>query len=194
MVNPLCKFFLFFAFVSLTFAQSRSNLEIIDSLISSIVDDISGQIKSEKIRVESNLQDRFIENRILSSFLRKFAVFFYDSVADADIVRLDAFKSKINYVPESKGFFKSSIVKRNIEVSLYCSAIGNGELIFSRDFKKTYSDYVKADEVKNFEDKTLNFTQGEFAGGSLTLSKVIEGIVVISSIGIAVYLLFAVRK
>ncbi|MFN3134872.1 MAG: hypothetical protein ACK44H_04795 [Candidatus Kryptonium sp.] len=194
MVNLICKFFLFLVFVSLTFAQSKSNFEIIDSLISSIVDDISSQIKSEKIRVESNLQDKVIENRILNSFLRKFAVFFYDSVADADIVRLDAFKSKINYVPESKGFFKSPVVKRNIEVSLYCSAIGNGELLFSRDFKRIYSDYVKADEIKNFEDKAFNFTQGEFAGGSLTLSKIIEGIVIVSSIGIAVYLLFAVRK
>lgn len=52
----------------------------------------------------------------------------------------------------------------------------------------------KAGEIKNFEDKAFNFTQGEFAGGSLTLSKIIEGIVIISSIGIAVYLLFAVRK
>lgn len=89
----------------MTFAQSRSNLDIIDSLINSIVDEISNQIKSEKIRVESNLQDKVIENRVLNSFLRKFTVFFYDSAADVDIVRLDAFKSKINYIPESRGFF-----------------------------------------------------------------------------------------
>ncbi len=193
MDNYCFKFFLLFlAFINFTLAQTRTNFEIIDSLINSIVDDISSEIISEEIRIESNLQDKVIENRILNSFLRKFTVVYND--APAKVIRLDAFRSRINYVFASKVFFKSSVVKRNIEVNLYCSAVDDRRVLFSRDFKRVYSDYVKTDEIRTLEDKTFSFTQGEFVGGSSTLSKVIEGIVIISSVGIAIYLLFVIRK
>lgn len=188
------KIFLFFVCMNFSFAQSQTNFEIIDSLINSIADEISTYIKSEKIKIESNLQDKVVENRILSSLLKNFSLFFDDIPDDASVVRLDAFSSKINYIPQSKGLFKGLMIRRNIEVNLYCSAVENGKVLFSRDFKREYFDYIKPDEIQDLEDENFKFTHGKFVRENSIFDKIIEGLIIASSIGIAIYLLFAVRK
>lgn len=187
------KIFILSIFLNFSFAQTQTNFEVIDSLINSIVAEISGQIKSDKIKVESSLQNKVVENRILSSFLKRFILYVNDDAADAVVVRLDAFKSKIRYAQVSKGLFKKS-VDRRIEVNLYCSVIENGKILFSRDFKREYSDYVKADAIRDLEDENFDFTRGEFTGNTLEIGKVLEGAILILSVGISIYLLFVVRK
>lgn len=174
------------------FSQNLTNFEIVDSLINSIVDEISSQFNSEKIKVQSNLQDKLVENRILNSLLKKFVVFFDEDVDD--VVRLDAFQSKIFYIAEHTGFLKRSKLRREVEINLYCSVIKGGRLVWSDSLKRKFSDYVNPDEVEKLEDKDFKFTQGEFVERSSSLRKILEGFIVVSSIGIAIYLLFVLRK
>ncbi len=174
------------------FSQNLTNFEIVDSLINSIVDEISSQFNSEKIKVESNLQDKLIENRILNSLLKRFVVFFDDDVDD--VVRLDAFQSKIYYIVEQTGFLKRSRLKREIEISLYCSVIKSGRLIWSDSLRRKFSDYIDPDEIEKIEDKNFKFTRGELIERSSSLRKFFEGFLVVSSIGVAIYLLFVLRK
>lgn len=194
MGNFFRKTFLFFILLNFSLARSQTNFEIIDSLINSIAAEISTYIKSDRVKIESSLQDKLIENRIFSSLLKKFSLFLDDVIDDVSIVRLDAFISKIYYIPESRGLFRGFAVKRNIEINLYCSVIKNGEILLSRDFKREYSDYVKPDEIQNLEDDSLDFTRGKFVEKDSGWGKIIEGLLIASSVGIAVYLLFAVRK
>ncbi len=169
-----------------------TNFEIVDSLINSIADEISSQVNSEKIKVQSNLQDKLIENRILNSLLKRFVVFLDDDVDD--IVRLDAFQSKIYYIGEPRGFLKRSRLRREVEINLYCSIIKGGRLVWSDSLKRKFSDYINPDEVEKVEDKDFEFTRGEFVETSLSLRRILEGFLVASSIGIAIYLLFVLRK
>jgi len=195
MANFLRKLFCF-TFLPFNFliSQKPTNFEIVDSLINSIVEQISSQIETEKVMIQSNLQDKLIENRILNAFLKKFVVFIDDSADASGVVRLDAFKSKVYYIPESGGFLKRSKLKRSIEIELYCSAIKNGRLVFSDNFRREFSDYVSPDDIEDIEDENFKFTRGEFVGDDLSLRKIVEGFIVASSIGIAIYLLFVLRK
>jgi hypothetical protein len=161
-------------------------------LINSIVDEISSQLNSEKIRLQSNLQDKLVENRILNSLLKRFIVFFEGDVDD--VIRLDAFQSEIYYIVERRGFLKGSKLRREVEISLYCSIIKSGRLIWSDSFRRRFSDYVNPDEVEKIEDKNLEFTRGKLIERSSGLRKFFEGFLVVSSIGIAIYLLFVLRK
>ncbi len=195
MADFISKFlcFIFLSF-NLLVSQSLTNFEIVDSLINSIVSEISTQIKSDKIKFQSNLEDKLIENRILNRLIEGFTVFINDSVGDAYILRFDGFRSKIYYVFEPSGLFKKSRLKRNIEVDIYCSAVKEGKIVFSDNFKREFSDYVSPDDVKKIEDKSFKFTRGEFVGNAMRLRKIFEVFFVVSSVGVAIYLLFALRK
>ncbi|MCS7230034.1 MAG: hypothetical protein RMJ81_09575 [Candidatus Kryptonium sp.] len=186
------KIFILSIFLNFSFAQTQTNFEVIDSLLNSIVGEISEQIRSDKIKVETSLQNKVIENRILNSFSKRFALYINDD-ADAILVRLDAFKSRIKYAPVSRGLFRK-FVNRRVEINLYCSVIQDGKVLFSRDFKREHSDYVKDDAIQDLEDESFDFTRGEFIGNTLTIDKLLEVAVLVLSVGISIYLLFAVRK
>lgn len=179
-------------FFNFLFSQNLTNFEIVDSLIDSIVDEISAQVNFERIKVQSNLQDKLIENRILNSFLKRYTVFLDGEVED--IVRLDAFQSRIYYIAESRGFFKRSRLKREVEINLYCSVIKNGRLVWSDSLRRKFFDYISFGDIEKLEDKNLEFTHGEFIESNLSLRKIFEIFFVVSSVGIAIYLLFVLRK
>ncbi len=176
------------------FSQTVTNFEIIDSLINSIISEISQEIKTDKIKVQSNLQNKLIENRILNALLKNFSVYLDEGDETANLLRFDAFKSKISYVEEKSGFFKTSKLKRAVDVNLYCTVIVDGKVKFSGDLKREFHDYINIDEIAKIEDKEIDFTKGELIARKFNLQKITELFLVASSIGIAIYLLFVVRK
>jgi len=176
------------------FSQTVTNFEIIDSLINSIISEISQEIKTNKIKVQSNLQDKLIENRILNALLKNFSVYLDTDDETKNLLRFDAFKSKISYVEEKSGFLKTSKLKRVVEVNLFYSLIENGSVKFSGDLKREFHDYINFDEIAKIEDRAFDFTKGEIIVRKFNLQKITELFLVASSIGIAIYLLFVVRK
>lgn len=195
MVNLFGKIFLLIILTNFSLSQTRkTNLEVVEELINSVVDEISSYVNSKEIEVESKLENGFVENRFLNSLSQRYEVFFDDTSSNINVLRLDAFKSKISYKIESRGLFKKHRVKRDVKITFYCSMIENNKLLFSRNFEREYSDYVSMPEIKDIEDSSFIFTRGEFIDQPLTLSKIFEGLIAVFSIGIAIYLLFAMRK
>ncbi|CUS97070.1 hypothetical protein [Candidatus Chrysopegis kryptomonas] len=156
------------------FSQTVTNFEIIDSLINSIISEISQEIKTNKIKVQSNLQDKLIENRILNALLKNFSVYLDTDDETKNLLRFDAFKSKISYVEEKSGFLKTSKLKRVVEVNLFYSLIENGSVKFSGDLKREFHDYINFDEIAKIEDRAFDFTKGEIIVRKFNLQKITE--------------------
>jgi hypothetical protein len=194
MADSLCKAFTLIVLLSsISLSQKLTNFEIIDSLLNSIVDEISEKMNTESIVIQSNLNDKLVENRILNAFSKKFNIFLNDT-NKTDIVRIDGFKSDISYKRESGGFLKSAKLRRDIEINLLCTLIYHGKLLTSDAFKRSFSDYITYTEIDKVEDEHFKFTQGEIVENKSDLKRLIEGLLIASSIGIAVYLLFVIRK
>ncbi len=193
MVDLFFKVFLLIILSScFSLSQKLTNFEIIDSLLISIVNEISEKMDVESIGVQSNLADKLLENRILNAFSKKFKIFLNDT-NKANIVRIDGFKNRISYKRESGGFLKSAKLRRDIEINLFCTLISNNSLLTSDVFKRTFSDYITYNEIGKVEDE-YKFTQGEVVESKSNFKGLIEGLLIVSSIGIAVYLLFVIRK
>ncbi len=187
---------IFITFIPLNFliSQTATNFEVIDNLIDSIISEISQEIKTEKIKVQSNLQNKLIENRILNTLSKKFYVYLNSDEETITLLRFDAFKSKISYIEERSGFLSTSKFKRIIEVNLYYSLIEDGRVKFSGDLKREFHDSINSDAITKIEDKEIDFTKGEIIARRSAFKKIAESFLVAASIGIAIYLLFVVRK
>jgi regulatory protein YycI of two-component signal transduction system YycFG len=76
MADSLCKAFTLIVLLSsISLSQKLTNFEIIDSLLNSIVDEISEKMNTESIVIQSNLNDKLVENRILNAFSKNLTFF-----------------------------------------------------------------------------------------------------------------------
>lgn len=187
---------LIFCFGLNTLAQTKTNLEKIDSLISQSVNQIDLLTNpNEEVFLEINTPASFeiLKGEIISEFSKNYKL----------INSKENVKREINYFLENididysnlqkESFFGSFVVERTIKLS------GNITIRDERNFIKTIpinnitNDKVYLDEIRLLENSSLPFTQSEIPAVPL-LSNLFEPIVVVGTLIVTTILLFIVRS
>lgn len=176
--------------------QSKSNLDVFYDLVDSASLKVVNEIPTSSDSVYFNLMlvDDFniFTNRIISSL----------SSTGKKISFIDKYSNnKINLVIESaevnypkifrKGLFGDYFLKREISLK------GNYSLLINNtkndSFNYFFSDTIKYEKVKEFENLSIPFTQGEIPSEPL-FSSIIEPIALIGSAALTVFLFFNIRS
>lgn len=187
---------LIFCFGLNTLAQTKTNLEKIDSLISQSVNQIDLLTNpNEEVFLEINTPASFeiLKGEIISEFSKNYKL----------INSKENTKWEINYFlenvdidysnPQKESFFGSFVVERTIKLS------GNITIRDERNFIKTIpinnitNDKVYLDEIRLLENSSLPFTQSEIPAIPI-LSNLFEPIVVVGTLIVTTILLFTVRS
>lgn len=188
--------FLILCFGIVSKAQTKSNLELVDSLISASVNELENSInKNEKVFLEvvSPLSFEVLKGKIYNSFSKKFHLLNtkQDSV---QFVNFYLLKVKTSYgEPRKESIFGNFLVERKIEIYSNVVVKNSSNQIKTLEINKSSVDIVYLDEINMLEDKSLPFTQSEIPNIPL-LSNLLEPIIVVGTLIVSTVLLFVVRS
>ncbi len=177
-------------------AQTKSNLELVDSLISASVNELNNHInKKEKIFLEVISPSSFdvLKGKIYSNFSKNF--YLVNEKKDS-IQHISFYLSnvKTSYTePIKESFFGNFIVNRRIEVKSNVVLKNSLNQINTIEINKFAVDKVYIDDINMLEDKSLPFTQSEIPNIPL-LSNLFEPVIVVGTLIVSTVLLFVVRS
>ncbi|GAB6282418.1 MAG: hypothetical protein STSR0008_11640 [Ignavibacterium sp.] len=188
--------FLFSSFNELLNGQSKSNLDVFYDLVDSaslkVINEVP--ITSDTIFFNLMLVDDFniFTNEIISVISsEKKNISFIDKSNDKKI-NFFIESAEVNY-PKifRKGFLGDYFLERKISLK------GNYSLLLnytkSDSFNYSFSDTIKYEKAKEFENLSIPFTQGQIPSEPL-FSSIIEPIVLIGSAALTVFLFFNIRS
>lgn len=178
------------------FAQTKTNLEKIDSLISQSINRVDSLVKKEDaifLEITTPSSISILKGKIVGAFSKKYSVvasnenvnksvnYFLESVA-------------INYSnPHKESFWGDLIVERKVQIIGSIIVNDGNNPIKSISINNSISDTVYLDEIKLLEDSSLPFTQSDIPVVPL-LSNLFEPIVVVGTLIVTTILLFTVRS
>jgi hypothetical protein len=190
---------IFFIFLStVTFSQSKTNLQLFYESVDSVVDSISKELNFTKQPVQLNLNlgveyslfsnsiyNSLQENRINYSENR-------NSGLSEIVVNIVLEKCEVDYgEPFKDGLFGSYFLQRNIRLSGNYS-VRDFDFRLKR-FSILKSDTVAVDEIKKIENPSFPFTEGKVPEESF-FSGITEPLIAVGSAAIAVILFFSIRS
>lgn len=177
-------------------AQKKSNLELVDSLISVSVNELNNLInKNEKTFLEVIIPSSFdvLKGKIYSNFFKKIQLVNEkkDSIQFISfyLSKVKTFYSEIR----KESFFGNLIVDRKIEINANVLIKNSLNQINAIEINKFVVDTVYVDDINRLEDKSLPFTQSEIPNIPL-LSNLFEPVIVVGTLIISTVLLFVVRS
>ena len=182
-------------FLSLvTTAQTKTNLELIYSVLDSSINDISQNFNPEDnigFKYSSAPGLEFLENRISLKFNSKFNL----NKGSADSLlnyNLDNVAVKYNEMFRS-GIFGDYLVEREANVMGSYILVNKEEIINSDIFTFADIDTVNLDEIENLENSTIPFTQSKIPPEPF-FSSLLEPVIAIGAAAVTVFLFFNVRS
>ena len=187
---------LIFCFVLNNLAQTKTNLEKIDSLISQSViqiDSLTNPNEEVFLEITTPASIEILKGQIISAFSKQYKLI--NSKENA--------KREINYFlenvdidysnPQKESFFGSFVVERTIKLSGNILIRDERNSIKTIPINNSINDRVYLDEIRLLEDSSLPFTQSEIPTVPI-LSNLFEPIVVVGTLIVTTILLFTVRS
>jgi len=187
---------LIFCFGLKNLAQTKTNLEKIDSLISQSVNQIDSLTNSNEevfLEITTPASIEILKGKIISAFSKHYKL----------INSKENLKREINYFlenididysnPQKESFFGSFVVERTIKLSGNILIRDETNSIKTIPINNSINDRVYLDEIRLLEDSSLPFTQSEIPAVPI-LSNLIEPIVVVGTLIVTTILLFTVRS
>lgn len=180
--------------------ENKSNLEWIESNLSSILDSLQisdfcdsenttldfGVIKGEQFGfVKSRIIEFLEENKNKTSFQ-----------SDSILLRIEQFSTRIVYVQKSTGFLNLSTQysrKNLIVLTGWLEDQTNNKILKSLDVNKIFVQKINADDFTSLEKSPYQFTRGTTEELSVW-HKTIEPVMVVTSFAVIIYLFFSVRS
>ena len=194
-------FFVFIFFLlmgSLTFAQSKTNLELFFQLVDSSVVRINNEIASGKdCRLIFNTDDAYsvFQNSIINNFqkLGRKIITVNDDQLKPEIINYLITDASVEYDGDMfrDGFLGEFKIKRKINFEGNYSITGNP--VSADNFNFTIIDTVAVDKVSTLENPAFPITKGAVPAEPF-FSSLLEPIVAIGSAAVAVILFFTVRS
>ena len=190
--------FLFSAFVSISFAQTKTNLEIFYALTDTLVDQINSELPASKNEILLRLNNGNIysvfNNNIKTTFINSGKKIFDIPPDELNIPTVDIVieSASVHYGDVFKdGWFGSYYTTRNFSVQ------GNYLQTFSdngkQEFNLSYTDTIMVDQISELENNSFPFTKGEIPSEPF-LSGLTEPILAIGTAAAMVILFFSVRS
>ena len=181
---------------SLYFAQKKSNLELVDSLIelSAVKIDSLVQNKNHEYKIQINCPSDYtaLTNSIIEKMQKK--GFKFSAEKQEEILNYTIKNISVTY-PEMfrDGIFGSYLVNRkiNLEGSFFIST--NGNLGKVNNFNYDVSDTLALDDINSVQNIAYGFTSPAIPNEPF-FSSIIEPTIAIGTAAVAVYLFFNVRS
>jgi hypothetical protein len=189
-------FIFFLMSLSCLFAQSKTNFDIIDSLI---------YLSTEQISEELNLNEEYFlefigadDYDILKSkviqFLKYRDIGIVESEKKQNKLTYNLEAIKINYTDVFKdGLFGTYLVRRDAYLSGSFFLTKNGEINDVNSFNNSLADTVLYSEVSQLDNIAYPFTSAELPDEPF-FSSTLEPVIAIGTAAVAVYLFFNIRS
>ncbi len=188
------RLFLFLSIsgLSSSFCQSTSNLDIFFAQIDSVGMEIK-QLFPEtetKINFLSSPEYSVLENRLISYLIKNGVKISKDEIHKTEI-NFVITEAVVKYDDSFRdGLFGDVLVGRNISINgNFLSSDKN----ISKDFSYSFTDTIKYDQLKEFENRAYPFTQNSHPSEPF-LSSLIEPVIAIGAAATAVILFFTIRS
>jgi uncharacterized protein involved in outer membrane biogenesis len=189
-------FFALFVVPVLVTAQTKTNLEKFFQLIDNSVAKASdGIVKTDvlSLSVTGSASLELLKPKVTESFSRLGYKIKNENSADAAKVTYALNQVKVEYAnAEKDGFFGDVVAKRIVTLSGIVSVSSPDGSIKSFEVNESAKDTIAVDEIKNFEDSTVPFTQGNKPEVSF-FSNLLEPVLVVGTLVTTIILLFTVR-
>lgn len=197
-IVKILAFLVFFPYLCFS-GNQRTNLQWVESNLAVLFDslEISRQINLNDTKIEVGAvkgeQSGFIKNKIIN-YLEGSADQYFEQDS-LKIFRVEQFHTEIVYQQNSYGMLglQSGYFRENhIEFKGWIEN-AEGKILKSIDVIKTVTDSLEADNIPFLDKSPYSFSKGRIQDLSLW-SRVIEPLLVTSTIGVMVYLLYSVRS
>jgi hypothetical protein len=178
--------------------QSKSNLDVVDSLIGLSVKSISNSISdnNSNFQIKFNLPKDYdvLSNSVIEKFQKNGINFIEQSNEKNDVINYQIENIKVEY-PEMfrDGIFGEYLVNRkiNLEGSYFINSLGNIGNV--KQYKFNYSDTVAFNDINTLQNIAYSFTSPEIPSEPF-FSSLVEPIIAIGTAAVAVYLFFNIRS
>ena len=204
----LIKFAAFYLVILNIQCFGQNNLNIIDSLLVNISNEIkeSFEDKFENKNIilnvigSENETNRYIKNKIGNIFSQNnnqvFRNFTADSSFEGTVFEVQNFQTIISYSePYEKEILGTDFVDRHIFVVLEGQIYNykDNKIISAIEKNKDFKDEIEYDQIKEVESSPYRFTQGEIVDITMW-QKILEPALVVSSVVAVLLLLFTQRS
>lgn len=184
------------AFAGFVHPQTKTNLEIVYSLLDQSADKIDSVLKGENnsfsFKFNSPPDYQFLRAKILDSFIKRS----YNIKQENGSANLEYNITNIStsYGESFKdGFFGDYYVERSVVVQGSAIISNSGKNFSSIDFNETYRDSVRIEEITALENESLPFTKSQIPPPPV-FSNLLEPIIVVGTLIVTVILLFTIRS
>ena len=192
-------FIIFFALVVapvfLT-AQSKTNLEKFFQLIDNSVvkvGEVVGKTENVALSVTGPASLELLKPKLLAAFSNRGYKMKNENSDEIAKVTYSLNQAKVEYAnAEKDGFFGDVVAERIVSLNGIVSIISSDGLLKTFDVNESAKDTIIVDEIKNYEDSTVPFTQGKKPEVSF-FSNLLEPILVVGTLVTTIILLFTVR-
>lgn len=201
-IRTLRFFILFLSFPLLVNAQAASNLEIFYSLVDSASMDaaknITSSTKQINITFELGIYFTIFENRIISQISKNDIIVLRGVESNNNFPTLNFVidNAEVVYGEQKRdGFLGDFYVTRDLILSgnyLLTSGIESA-VIKGQEFKFTFTDKIKVEDIERIENRSFPFTQGRLPSEPF-FSSLLEPVVAVGAAALAVILFFSVRS
>jgi galactose-1-phosphate uridylyltransferase len=183
-------------FYSLSNAQSRTNFEIVDSLIHISVNEISKNLRNDGTYnlIFNSSEDYSILKPKVMSYLQQYEVELKENDKGLVDINYNMNEASISYSEIFKdGLFGNYLVKRRAEiVGSYFTTYENS-INRSIDFNYNLEDSVLYSEISRIENIAYSFTTSEVPEEPF-FSSTLEPVIAIGTAAVAAYLFFNIRS
>lgn len=189
-------FFVLFYFTCLSFEKigTPTNKEVFSSFLVEFLDTLSKSSINYnfQIRIAQHPISDYIENSIVGTLSPMGYRFFSTHCDTCTIMQISVNKYDVSY-KRVKRERPTNFVTRKIELELICLLKPNNSTIEAINFKKSYADTIKIEDLDIVEKDGYPFTGTRPKEPENFLKKYFEPIIVIGSSALAVILFFTVR-
>jgi hypothetical protein len=145
-----------------------------------------GVVEGEQKGFLKNLLIHYLEHYVVST----------NPNSDKTTIRIEQFETGIVYEQNSKGFLgleTETIRENKISISGWIENIDDKKIQKSIILNKIFTDTLETGNITNLENSPYSFTKGIMNKHSLW-TKIVEPVLVVSSVATIVYLFFTVRS
>ncbi len=197
MITIKTKALFFFLFIGISiFAQSRTNLEIINALVDSstlvLSSQITDSISEYNIEYQTVAEYSMLNNRAENSFVRNGIAVSLDKANNK--ISYSISKAGVNYSDLFKdGLLGGYLLERKIILSGEYVVENSSSILHADTFHYSVTDTIQFENRDFVENRSLPFTKGNVPSEPFSPS-MLEPIVAITAVVITVVLFFSVRS
>ena len=158
----LCALLIVPVFVT---AQTKTNLEKIFQLIDNSVvkvGEVVGKTENVALSVTGTVSLELLKPKVQAAFSNRGYKMKNENSDEIAKVTYSLNQAKVEYAnAEKDGFFGDVIAERIVSLNGIVSIISSDGLLKTFDVNESAKDTIIVDEIKNYEDSTVPFTQGK---------------------------------